>query len=88
MYNIEVQNMKKMNKNKLMASFTLVINDVIEINNCKLLRNDEVNGFYLFLPDNKYTNAKGINTYYPLVKLSSSLHHKALAVAAEAYKNL
>ncbi len=86
-YYFEVKNLKKLDHKIMVATFTLVINDVIEIQNCRLIYSDKYDKYSLFMPSNEYTSSKTKKTaYFPLVKLSSSLQNKALNAALEMYE--
>lgn len=86
-YYFEIRNLKKLNHDVMVATFILSINDVIEIENCRLVYSKRYDRYTLFLPASEYTSSKTKKTaYFPLVKLSASLQDKALKAAVEAYQ--
>lgn len=88
MNNIEIQDLKISEHEKVVASLTVNINDIL-FRNCTLIRSPKSKEYYLCMPSVAY-NSKKTNkkAYFPLVKLPSSLHAKALAEAIEAYEEL
>lgn len=88
MNHIEIQDLKIIKHEKVVASFTLNINDIL-FRNCTLIRTPKSKEYYLCLPSVTYTSQKtNKKAFFPLVKLPSSLHAKALAEAIEAYEEL
>ena len=84
---IEVKNLRLLNKKNLVATMTVVLNDDIEINNCKLVYSDVLKSYKLFFPSTEYVSTKTHKTaYFPLVKLSAATQAKALVAAIEAYE--
>ena len=86
-YTIETKNVKLLDHPTLVATMTVVINDEIEVNNCKLVYSEKLKSYKVFYPSTEYTSTKTHKTaYFPLVKLSAALQAKALVTAIEAYE--
>lgn len=80
MYNIELKNFKKTEHKTIKATFTVVLNDNIEISGVKLIYSEKNDRYYVVFPSFKY-NEK----YYSYIKFSDSLSLKTLSVAVEEY---
>jgi len=49
-YSIETKNVKLLDHPTLVATMTVVINDEIEVNNCKLVYSEKLKSYKIFYP--------------------------------------
>lgn len=80
MYEIKIKNMKKREHKSIKATFSVILNDVVEINNCKLIYSEKNGRYYVFFPSFSYKEKN-----YSYVRFSSSLHQEVLEKATEEY---
>ena len=80
MYEIKIANSRKQTHKTIKMNFTLVLNDVVEIRNVKLVYSEKTNQHYVLFPSFTYKDK-----YYSYVKFSDSLHRQALEAALKAY---
>ena len=88
-YFFEITDFRLIGHEKLVASMTLVINSVIEIQNCTLIYSPKSKKYRLAMPSKSYDNPEtGRTCYYPQVRLSAVLSGKALTAAVEMYEDM
>ena len=88
-YYFEIADFRLIDHEKLVASMTLVINGVIEIQNCSLIYSPKSKKYRLAMPSKAYENPETRRTYYySQARLSPVLLGKALAAAVEMYEDM
>ena len=88
-YFFEIADFRLINHEKLVAGMTVIINGVIEIQNCNLIYSPKSKKYRLVMPSKAYENTeKGRTCYYSQVRLSPVLLGKALAAAVEKYEDM
>ena len=88
-YFFEIADFRLIDHEKLVAGMTLVINGVIEIQNCNLIYSPKSQKYRLAMPSRKYDNPEtGKTCHYHQVRLSAVLLGKALAAAIEMYEDM
>lgn len=79
-YNIDIKNVKKKENSKIKCTFSVIINDCIELHSVKLVFSDKTDKYYVFFPSFQYKDKN-----YNYVSLSSSLHNKVLDSILKEY---
>lgn len=80
MYDLKISNSKKQDHKAIKMQFTLILNDVVEIRNVKLIYSEKTEQYYVVFPSFTYKDK-----YYAYVKFSDSLHRQALEAALSVY---
>ena len=88
-YFFEITDFRLIDHEKLVAGMTIVINSVIEIQNCNLVYSPKAQKYRLVMTSKSYEHPEtGKTCYYPQVRLSAVLLGKALAAAIEMYEEM
>lgn len=83
MNDIKILNFKNKEHKAIKATFTVCLNDVCMIHNCKLVYSEKTNKYYVFFPSFTYKDKS-----YSYVKFSDSLHQEVVEKVTQIYNSI